>query len=69
LREQFEEILLHVEGNLQALKALEQDEKIKALIQEIESFRVYSWKEAERDEYFYEKLIEFDRRTVQILCR
>jgi hypothetical protein len=69
LREQFEEILLHINRNLQTLKALEQDDKIKTLIQEIESFRVYPWKAADRDEFFYKKLIEFDRRTFSLLIK
>lgn len=70
-REQFAEILELMQMNKTKLEtALKsgstQRAAIKALLLDIEAFKVWSWGESDRDEYFFEKIVEFDRRTYEL---
>lgn len=68
LREQFSDIINLMELNKDILNRLlsqnhHKKEEIQILLNEMEEFRIWSWKEADRDEMFYNKIIEFDKKT------
>lgn len=71
LRDQFEKIIYRMETVLKNLE--EKKEKIRdkvavqVLIEEVKNFRVWSWKEADMDEEFYNTIQQFDRRAFQLL--
>lgn len=69
LREQFVQILILMEKNCKKLEKQSQSISSKLLLDEIHQFKVWSWKEADRDDYFYQKIIEFDQKTFELCQR
>jgi hypothetical protein len=37
------------------------------LLKEINDFRLWSWREVDRDDFFYKKIEEFDKRTFMLI--
>jgi hypothetical protein len=72
LREQFQEIISLMQGNQEKLRHCIQEKKtirrkeMETLLREMEEFRVWSWKEADRDDYFYNTIIEFDKKCFEL---
>lgn len=66
LRNQFELILHLMESNEKKL-ASSQNIEARKLLQEIKAFKIWSWKEADRDDHFYTKIKEFDKNTFLLL--
>ena len=71
-RNQFDEICVKMQTNENDLKRLlekvgSDTDTIKFLIKEMNEFRVWSWKEADRDDYFFQCVEDFDRRTFHLL--
>lgn len=70
LRDQFAQILQRLgnhELNLQYICDNHKNhESAQMLLKEIKEFKVWSWKEADRDTFFYEKVKEFDKRAFRI---
>ena len=72
LREQFQQIILLMESNINKLESLilknpKEIDKILCLLKEMREFRVWSWKEADMDNAFYNAIIDFDKRTFQLI--
>lgn len=72
LRDQFEKIIQLLQNNKAKLEILIQKninkrEQAQNLIKDINEFRVWLWKEADMDEFFYEKIKKFDRQTFILL--
>lgn len=62
IREQFRKIVLLIEEDIQLLQT-QRDPQDQDLIEEMKAFRVWSWRDVDRDEGFYHQVMDFDRRT------
>ncbi|NDC83864.1 hypothetical protein EB093_09450 [bacterium] len=68
LRDQFAEILDLMSRIECGLRSLENNNELAGvLLREIEEFRVWSWREPDRDSYFYDEIRGFYERACKIL--
>lgn len=72
LREQFYSILILMDVNKKMLYSLlnsqpTKKKQIHELLQQIDAFKIWSWREVDMDEYFYSRIQEFDRKTFELL--
>lgn len=67
LRDQYIKITGLMETNQSRLMGLSPDhknyERAQDLLKEMSEFRLWSWREVDRDDYFYGRIKDFDRRT------
>jgi hypothetical protein len=73
LREDFLTILSmenhHINLLENSIKKYPQNLELTKLLQDILQFKTWSWKESDRDEYFYKCLIEFDNRVFNLIIK
>lgn len=72
LRDQFEKIIQLLQNDKTKLEILIQKniskkKQAQNIIKDIDEFRVWSWKEADRDEFFYNEVEKFDKETFILL--
>jgi len=67
LRDQFDQILQLMDRHTSDLQSIPRDDtnyiSAQILLDEIASFKVWSWGEADRDDFFYKTVQEFDKRA------
>lgn len=68
LRDQFNDIINLIEENKEKLRCMighrpDKKDEIEELIQQMDEFKVWSWREVDMDEEFYNRIEEFDKNT------
>lgn len=67
LRDQYADILQLMDRHTSDLQSIPRDDthytSAQILLDEIAKFKVWSWGEADRDDFFYKKIQEFDKRA------
>lgn len=72
LREQFQRILRLMESHQEKLESIlilkkKDIGEIEKLLKEIKEFKIWSWKEADMDDGFYDTIKEFDERAFMLI--
>jgi len=70
VRDQYIKITERMERNTSSLMEFCPDHKnylpAQDLLKEISEFRLWSWREVDRDDYFFHKIQEFDEKTYML---
>lgn len=70
LRDQYQEIIRLMETHEAHLQKIQPSEmkyaSAQVLLQEMADFKIWSWREVDREDFFYKKIEEFDRRAFMI---